>query len=115
MVAVFCGKVLPLDSEIMRRGSLEERREHLLEVLGVFLHERINKLFEKEAGGEEVMSDTMNDEETGENDAETAPAERELVAQANRVRPISEEEVDSFLDFELKLLDNKHYFKAVFE
>jgi len=110
MVAVFCGKVLPLDGEIMQRGSVPERKEHLMEVLGVFLHERIEHLFSQSADG-------FSPGEPGSEEPEFLPdssgaGERQTAGVASQ--PISEEELKTFLNVDLRLIDNKDYFRSVF-
>jgi hypothetical protein len=122
MVVVFCGRVLPLDKEAMVHGSLEEKRDHLLEVLNDFLKDRIERLFEQaqnvEEEAEEVEPDDLEEVSAGfaAESADTStqePARRTFGKKI--VVPISEDEVSSFVNVDLKLLDNRDYFKAVFE
>ncbi len=102
LVAVFCGQVLPLKKEIMENASLDEKRSHLLEVLTDFLHERVGKLMTDE----DAISESLEEYDGPPLEFEQAekPAEE-----------ISQNEVDQFLDVDLKLLDNKAYFKSVFD
>jgi hypothetical protein len=110
MVVVFCGKVLPLDKEIMLNGSALDKQEHLLEVLGVFLHDRIQRLFAREAH-DGLLADTLQDKEEGALEEGTRLS---LVRQIPAT-PITKEEMDSFLSVELKLIDDRDYFRAIFE
>jgi hypothetical protein len=116
MVGVFCGRVFPLDDELMRNGSVEEKREHLGQVLRDFVQERVDKLFagqmnpapgaplEAEAEAASLRKEqTMNDAD-GISLFGNAPS-----------APISREELESFITVDLKLIDNREYFKAVFE
>jgi len=113
MVVVFCGRVLPLDSGIMTRGSVEEREDHLMDVLGAFLQDRVHRLFEGQLGatsadlpGRLLENDELGHEtELGKITPFGIPPEA----------PIAQEELDSFVNVDLKLIDNKEYFKAVFE
>ena len=102
LVAVFCGQVLPLNKELMENADLDEKRTHLLEVLTNFLRERVGKLMADDGAiaesYEEFDGPPLDFEESEK------PADE-----------ISQTEVDEFLDVDLKLLDNKAYFKSVFE
>ena len=114
MVVVFCGRVLALDKEIMMEGGVEQKKEHLLEVLGVFLHQRVEKLFdEKEQdGGADIVSDEAHPgphEQSGPEplrEPEQAQKKPELV--------ITEQEFDNFRRVDLEMIDNPDYFKAIF-
>jgi hypothetical protein len=110
MVVVFCGKVLPLNKEIMMNGTAEDKQEHLLEVLGVFLHERIQRLFAREAN-DGLLADTLQDKEEGSTEEGT----RLSLLKQMPSTPITKEEMDSFLSVELKLIDDRDYFRAIFE
>jgi hypothetical protein len=117
LVVVFCGHVLPLDKQIMESGALEERREHLLSVLMEFLTDRITKLMSEEAeqNGE---SEGVPSEDSPEEEAEAATATAETAAPEEPKKkgaPISQSELERFTTIDLKLLDNKAYFKSVFE
>ena len=112
LVVVFCGHVLALDKETMENGSTDDRREHLLGVLVEFLHDRISRL----------LSDDVEllEGEPGEEVAETDDAyvRRNPSFDENRQAeksPISQTELERFTDVDLKLLDNRAYFKSVFD
>jgi hypothetical protein len=117
LVVVFCGHVLPLEKQIMETAPVEERREHLLSVLTEFLQDRIGKLMTDEPDsaieGEaaaEGESDLPAPAEGAEEAAVTDSAKR-----GNGLTPISKSEIERFASIDLKLLDNKAYFKSVFE
>ena len=110
LVVVFCGQVLALDKQIMENADIRERREHLHAVLSEFLHERISKLMTDDKGtaGPSDSGDAAEDGEPGDDpvqnqEPETVPAPG-----------ITEGEFERFLEVDLKLLDNKAYFKSVF-
>lgn len=117
MVVVFCGRVLPLDKEVMADGPLEEKREHLLEVLNDFLRERVERLFEQLPAQPDEVEDTPAESLEadggegmgGAGPVTPAPYGKKIVV------PITEDEVSNFINVDLKLLDNRDYFKAVFE
>ncbi len=116
LVVVFCGHVLALDKQIMENGPIEERREHLLSVLMEFLQERIGKLMSDEA---EASAEGDDDEEAtsqapAPESATPAPV-TDKSKRAGALSPISQSEMERFATIDLKLLDNKAYFKSVFE
>lgn len=117
LVAVFCGQVLALDKFIMESGSVEERQEHLVGILTDFLHERIGRMLSDESGSEN--DDFVTDELMGEFTEESFDEEEGVPApiqDSNKEKaPISQSEFDRFTDVDLKLLDNKAYFKSVFD
>ena len=104
LVVIFCGHVLALDKETMENGSTEDRREHLMSVLTEFLQDRIAKLLSDDV--------EMIEEEIDETNEEIGPDPSEPKDQS---KPISQPEFERFVDVDLKLLDNKAYFKSVFE
>lgn len=131
MVVIFAGKALALDSDIIMNGNAVARRDHIMQVLVAFLEERIGKLVASEdrPGGEPPAGPVSNDAAESETDADAdAPSKSEsreaepeedtpkIDPYGNRTTaPISRSEVDSFVNVELQLIDDKDYFKAVFE
>ena len=119
MVAVFCGHTLPLDKEIMSRPKEEDKKDHLLEVLGVFLHERIEGLFGAQGHARQFAPAPAEDnaaaaEAAGEQGGEGRSSKTQT-ADAKPPRPISKEEIDTFRRIELRMLDDAQYFKTVFK
>lgn len=109
MVVVFAGRVLPLDKTVMTSGSANEKREHLLEVIGGFIEERINRLFDD--ADDYIGLDALA--EHGEEGKKAAP---KISPFGNSpTTPITREEMDAFRHVDLRLIDNQDYFKAVFE
>ena len=129
MVVIFAGKALPLDNDIILHGNATARRDHIMQVLVAFLQERISKLVASEdrPGGEPPAGPTGREGAAEEEEAAPAPALEPQMADhhedtgkinpfGNRTTaPISRSEVDSFVNVELQLIDDKDYFKAVFE
>jgi len=111
-VAVFCGRVLALDKELMTNGSAVERKEHLLGALIGFLEERVERLIENqdnadsEGGGEDmaVSGDSADTEPRPSTPPTSDPGDR----------AISDDEMAAFVQQSLKQLDDKAYFKAIF-
>lgn len=114
LVAVFCGQVLPLERAVMESGALDERRDHVVGVLTEFLHDRVHKLMEDqelleahaldEGDGASMMAEERPDEAIGTTSEPEEAGEN-----------ISQNELDRFVQVDLKLLDNNAYFKSVFE
>ena len=116
MVVVFCGRVMPLDRDIMTAGTVEEKQDHLLEVLGVFLQERIKRLFANQ-NSESEAAPTPDTDDLGEHDEDSAVQAPGAISLTGAPQPdmITDEEFDLFVNTDLKLIDNPKYFKAVFE
>ena len=129
MVVIFAGKALPLDNDIILNGNAVARRDHIMQVLVAFLEERIGKLVaaEDRPGGEPPAGPIGNasspDEAEPAEEPVVARSEAEAEADAPKINPygnrttapISKSEVDSFVNVELQLIDDRDYFKAVFE
>lgn len=113
LVVVFCGHVLALEKDTMEQASIEGRRDHLLSVLTEFLQERISKLLNE--------ANTVEEEGMGENfqkpsdQADESPDYQPEDTRTGERGPISQTEFDRFTEVDLKLLDNKAYFKSVFD
>jgi len=118
MVAIYCGRALPLDRATMESGTVEARRGHLMDVLGAYLRDRVDRLFAEEpegsAEGERPDADGFLLEDI-EEELEAGDAAGLTPLGAMPSVPISNEEVDSFRNVDLKLLDNAAYFRAVFK
>ena len=112
LVVVFCGHVLPLDKEVMENGTTEDRREHLLAVLTEFLQDRIFKLLSDEDG----LPDDALEEGTPTSAVQQAPGSLSDKEKLDGVMsPISQTELERFTHVDLQLLDNRAYFKSVFD
>ena len=118
LVVVFCGQVLPLDKSVMQDGSIEIRRTHLLSTLNEFLEERISSLmtddFVLDTRALPEAVDGMDFEEMEKVYMEDVPVSSSNETEADANQTITQSEVDRFTDVDLKLLDNKAYFKSVF-
>jgi len=113
LVVVFCGRVLPLNKETMVNGSSSEKHEHLKSVLVDFMDDRIRKVVDQLTP---EVTEGLHDY-TPENDDYTPnmdeqPATTTIIDES---KSISDNELDKFLRFDLPRIDNKDYFRAVFE
>lgn len=113
LVVVFCGHILPLQKEIMENGSLDQRRQHLLEALTEFLQDRIGKLMAEEDDQAEAASD--DDQEPHDIVDQGSAQPTNNPQPQSSAKPISEAELERFASIDLKLLDNKAYFKSIFD
>lgn len=113
LVVVFCGRVLPLNKETMVNGSSTEKHDHLKSVLVDFMDDRIRKVVDQLTP---EVTEGLHDY-TPENDDYTPnmdeqPATTTIVDES---KSISDNELDKFLRFDLPRIDNKEYFRTVFE
>ena len=118
LVAIFSGKVLPLDQEVMVSEDVDTKKDHLRKVLGDFVEDRVEKLFSRMESQQELNEDGFPDSDnamyTDADESEIADQRIDIFGNPPQGN-ISHEEVQTFVDIDLKLLDNKEYFKAVFE
>ena len=105
MVVVFCGRAMPLDKDIMTKGSAEDRQNHLMDVLTAFLDDRTKRLFE-----DATDLDDANEEES----SDSTPLGKIILQGDASKELISQAELDSFRSVDLRLIDNEDYFKAIF-
>ena len=112
LVVVFCGHVLALDKETMENGSTDDRREHLLGVLTEFLQDRIARLLSDDV---ELLEGEPGEEVAETDDAYVSGSPSFDENPQTEKSPISQTELERFTDVDLKLLDNRAYFKSVFD
>ena len=113
LVVVFCGRVLPLNKETTVNGSSTEKHDHPKSVLVDFMDDRIRKVVDQLTP---EVTEGLHDY-TPENDDYTPnmdeqPATTTIVDER---KSISDNELDKFLRFDLPRIDNKEYFRTVFE
>ena len=120
MVMIFSGRVMKLDNRIMTEGDRSDKHEHLMAVLNTFLRDRVNKLLDNEEA--ESKTAPEDDAEVTHQVVNASPETEGPVvpplgkkAEPITGGPITPSEMDTFLNVELRLLDNKEYFKTVFE
>ena len=108
LVVLFRGKAIPLNREVLRNGTKEERRNHIAEIVEECLppelfSEVVNWDF-TDAG----LPIAFGDRKVRRRRRGAAPEED------GRDRPITDEEVARFRKFELHRLDEPRYFKKYF-
>ncbi|MCC6154537.1 MAG: hypothetical protein IT367_12295 [Candidatus Hydrogenedentes bacterium] len=113
LVVVFCGRVLPLNKETMVNGTPDEKHEHLKSVLVDFMDDRIRKVVDQLTP---EVTEGLHDY-TPENDDYVPNRDEQpsTTAIIDESKAISDNELDKFLRFDLPRIDNKDYFRAVFE
>ena len=118
VVVVFCGRVLALNKDIMAKGSVTEKKDHLLDVLGFFLEDRVDRLFSASENDDDISKSLSEDLGTHdlEGDIHHKPGQIHITVQESQeiIESISPEELKSFVNVDLKMLDNKDYFKSIF-
>ncbi len=107
MMLVFCGTALPLRKEIMESHNLSAKRDHLMGTLLEFLDERIDQVLAEMEQDAEATQIALPEQEVSAV-AERAPEEPVDAA------GISTSELDQFVRTALPLIDNRHYFHAIF-
>ncbi|MBI4557376.1 MAG: hypothetical protein HY706_07330 [Candidatus Hydrogenedentes bacterium] len=108
LVVIFCGRVLPLDGDIMQHGATRERREHLMSVLTRFLEQNVAQIIDS-------LSAELNKISQSAGPPATEPAQSETAGDLSDAAPsIPDTEVERFLQQELPMLDDKNYFRAIF-
>jgi hypothetical protein len=113
-VMVFCGRVLPLQKEILIGGTPEEKQAHMMATLTEFLDERVQKVVEQitpeSAQGFHQFGPEAGPASALEGDGPGAQPN------AERGNPlISREELDRFVQVDLPQLDNPSYFRDTFK
>ena len=99
---LFRGKVIALNKRVLESGTLEERKEHLADVIAQFL----------ESGMLDFSAAQEQDSPEEQTPREKARETREPVPQHNK--PISDQEMERFLTIDLQCLDNPVYFRRIF-
>lgn len=102
-VVLFWNRALAVSRRIITSGTFEERKMHIASVIAQFF---------EEAQGDELREETslfhglsgfgFEPGESGSSDAQPVQ---------ERVAPISQEEVDRFVKFDLRRIDDPEYFR----
>ncbi len=108
LVVLFRGKAIPLNREVLRNGTKEERRNHIAEIV-------------EECLPPELFSEVVNWDFTDAGlpiafgDRKVRRRGRGAVPEEDgRDRPITDEDVARFRKFELHRIDEPRYFKKYF-
>jgi hypothetical protein len=106
LVVLFRNKVIPLSRKILQEGSKKERTAHIAEIIAEFLEPG---MFGDPDGGDEGGFNPMGFMGHGahlEGGDDSADADSE---------PISDEELQRFIQIDLKRIDEASYFRKHFE
>ena len=105
---MFRKKIIPLNKQVLESGSFEERKEHLATVIAHFL----------EAG---MFSFEQSDSNVGGAMFELPPRLRRTRQRRKpampiepRDAPITDQELNRFIQVDLKCIDNPTYFRKIF-
>ena len=106
LVVRFRNTVIALNKDLLFNGSKDERKMHLAEVIAEFMEEGFFDLemlrspqFDR---GEFITDDEEAEESTG-------------TGETQRPKPISDDELKRFIEFDLDKLDNVDYFRKNLE
>jgi len=104
LVVLFRNKVIPLSRRILQEGSKKERTAHIAEIIAEFLEPGMfGEPGEGDQGAFNPM-DLIGDGARQEKSGDSADDE-----------PISDEELERFIQIDLKRIDEASYFKKHFE
>ena len=85
-----------------------------MNVLTHFLKDRITQLVKEEDQQLETSDMLVDGEAEDIKEVENEEIEGFPMPSASKTKVISEQEINAFKDFELRLIDNEDYFKAIF-
>lgn len=103
LVLIFMGRCLGLDREIIQQGSIEAKREHVLEVMTDYLRERIVK----------VIGDPEENQPSDMIDAAELPPAEEVPAKTSGKSFLNQ--TPDEIRREVDQVDNPDFFKKTFE
>jgi hypothetical protein len=109
-IILFRDKVIGVSRRILEHGSIEEKKNHLAEVIAHLLESGI-EIFPKEPAAETWTEE----EEINPDPAITFPLFRRKVPSRRRRGPITNKEFEKFVQVELNALDDPEYFKKHFQ
>lgn len=125
-VVLFRRKVIALNRAILEKGSFDERKAHIAEIIAEFLEPDLfaaesveedaspfDGLFRQMAEAEDGAPGDPGDE-AGEADEAMDDAADDDADEEDDEEGISDEEVDRFVRVELKKLDDPRYFRKHF-
>ena len=107
LIVLFRNKTIGVKREIMEHGSFQQKKDHLAEVIAHFLESGIpwpHGLGTGEGEGSQEFP-------TGESEFGEAEAASEVESEAE---PISQSEMDAFVNLQLRKIDEYAYFKKHF-
>ncbi|MBI4831211.1 MAG: hypothetical protein HY801_06585 [Candidatus Lindowbacteria bacterium] len=108
MVLLYNGTVMPLDKNIMTDGTIEEKKQHLLETIVDMVAVKVDEV---------VENDDMKPEpkQKQAKKGKTIGKKRVSPSVSDRTAPpISREDIRDFVSIDLHLIDSRSYFEKVF-
>ena len=108
-VVLFRDEVIAVDRRILQRGTFEQRKDHIAGIIARFLDPSVFQAAFDEAGEEAHGEFYDASDESGKSNEAKAHSDRQRMK-----APITQEEVDRFINFELKRIDNPVYFRRHF-
>ncbi len=109
LVVMFRRKVIGIRREVLENGTFEERKAHIAEVVAQFLDPEV---LPELMSGLANMAQRYELEESGEEEHITD--EHDGGESPNAPEPISQKEFEQFIEFELKMIDDRAYFRKHF-
>lgn len=103
LVVRFRSRVIALNKDVLYNGTKDERKMHLADVIAEFMEEgifNIDMLQSPQFGFDQTIEDADEIEET---------------VGARDSKPISDDELQRFVEFDLDKLDNADYFRKNLE
>lgn len=110
IVLLFNGTVLPLDKDVISEGSIEEKKQHLLEAIVDMVATKVDELVESGELGTEAKENRGREKPSASRRRKIRPSISDKKAQ-----PISRDDVRDFVNIDLHLIDSKDYFDKVFK
>lgn len=105
-VVLFRNKVIPINREILEHGTPEQRKAHIADIVAEFLDANFFSV-----GMSPFVANPL---ERIEDEADESDGEEGHPSDAPNNTPISQEEFENWVRFELQKLDDPAYFKKYF-
>lgn len=110
MVLLFDGSVMPLDKDIINKGTPEEKKQHLLETILDLEAGKIDDLIDSgELGSKQGTQQERRIEKEEQSGQTITPS-----IDRKRAPAINKEDVKAFHDIYSHLIDKKNFFESVF-
>ena len=102
LVVLFRKKIIALNRKVLEKGSLEERKKHLAEVIAEFLEPGIFSALTEGS----TRIDGFGKAAAGDDDDDLEPGD---------LPPISDQELERFQKIQLSRIDDSRYFRRHFQ
>jgi hypothetical protein len=109
MVLLYNGTVMPLDKNIMTEGTIEEKKQHLLETIVDMVAVKVDEVIEND----EFKPETKQKQASKK--GKTGARKRVSPSVSDRSAPsITRDDIRDFVSIDLHLIDTRAYFEKVF-